>query len=146
MSSSTGPSLAHRSISNIRTETGGSSLGGSPLSQHTPSRAISSTYGSPSSLRAEEDTIVIELGSRFIRLGFAGEPLPKAVLSPGPEQQRRVGDFRTWVPEHKDDWRRRPTGKAWGNDHELWQYDVRSMDLGLVGDKIDRALREALTK
>jgi hypothetical protein len=34
----------------------------------------------------------------------------------------------------------------WGKDHELWQYDVRGVDLGLVGDKIERALREAFTK
>lgn len=145
MSSSAAPSLAHRSIANIRTETG-SGISGGPASPHTPSRNISSTFGSPSSLRAEEDIIVIELGSRFIKLGFAGEPAPKAVLSLGPEQLRRVGDFRTWDPDHKDDWRRRPTGKTWGDDHELWQYDVRTVDLGLVEDKIDRAIREALNK
>lgn len=145
MSSGSGPSLAHRSVSNIRTEPGGPSLG-APLSPHTPSRAISSTFGSPSSLRAEEDTIVIELGARFIKLGFAGEPVPKTVLSFGPEQQRRVGDFRAWDPDHKNDWRRRPRGHTWGGDHELWQHDVRSLDLGLVEDKIDRAIREALTK
>jgi hypothetical protein len=28
----------------------------------------------------------------------------------------------------------------------LWQYDVREVDLGLVGDKLERALREAFTK
>ncbi|KAJ0320538.1 hypothetical protein COL5a_009655 [Colletotrichum fioriniae] len=89
MSSSAAPSLAHRSIANIRTETG-SGISGGPASPHTPSRNISSTFGSPSSLRAEEDIIVIELGSRFIKLGFAGEPAPKAVLSLGPEQLRRA--------------------------------------------------------
>ncbi|KAF6832505.1 seryl-tRNA synthetase [Colletotrichum musicola] len=145
MSSGSGPSLAHRSVSNIRTEPGGPGLG-APLSPHTPSRAISSAFGSPSSLRAEEDNIVIELGARFIKLGFAGEPAPKTVLSFGPEQQRRVGDFRAWDPDHKNDWRRRPRGYTWGGDHELWQHDVRSLDLGLVEDKIDRAIREALTK
>ncbi|KAK2029459.1 actin-like ATPase domain-containing protein [Colletotrichum zoysiae] len=144
MTSSAASSLPHRSIANIRTETGSSISG--PASPHTPSRAISSTFGSPSSLRAEDDNIVIELGSRFIKLGFAGEPSPKAVLSLGPEQLRRVGDFRTWDPEHKDDWRRRPTGKTWGVEHELWQPDVRAVDLGLVEDKMDRAIREALNK
>ncbi|EFQ32161.1 uncharacterized protein GLRG_07305 [Colletotrichum graminicola M1.001] len=144
MSSSAAPSIPHRSIANIRTETG-PSIGG-PASPHTPSRTISSTFGSPSSLRAEDDNIVIELGSRFIKLGFAGESSPKAVLSFGPEKLRRVGDFRTWDPEHKNDWRRRPTGKTWGVEHELWQFDVRTVDLGLVEDKIDRAIREALNK
>ncbi|OLN95321.1 Actin-related protein 10 [Colletotrichum chlorophyti] len=144
---SLGPlALAHRSIANIRTETSGGAGNGGPASPHTPSRTISSTFGSPSSLRAEEDTIVIELGARFVKLGFAGEPIPKAVLSLGPEQQRRVGDFRIWDPEHKDDWRQRPTGKMWGVDHELWQYDLRCVDLGLVEDKLDRAIREALNK
>lgn len=144
MSSTAASSLPHRSIANIRTETG-TGLGG-PAVPHTPSRNISSTFGSPSSLRAEDENILIELGSRFIKLGFAGESAPKAILSLGPEQLRRVGDFRTWDSEHKDDWRRRPVGKNWGADHELWQYDVRTVDLGLVEDKIDRAIREALNK
>ncbi|KAL0940795.1 actin-related protein [Colletotrichum truncatum] len=146
MSSDVGPSLTHRSVTNIRTEPGNNPTVAGPVSPHTPSRTISSAFGSPSSLRAEEDTIVIEIGSRFIKLGFAGEPAPKAVLSLGSEEHRRVGDFRAWDPDHKDDWRRRPMGKAWGVDHELWQHDVRSLDLGLVEDKIDRAIREALTK
>ncbi|KAJ0167577.1 Actin-related protein 10 [Colletotrichum tanaceti] len=144
MSSTAASSLPHRSIANIRTETG-TGVGG-PAIPHTPSRNISSTFGSPSSLRAEDENILIELGSRFIKLGFAGESAPKAILSLGPEQLRRVGDFRTWDPEHKDDWRRRPVGKTWGADHELWQYDLRTVDLGLVEDKLDRAIREALNK
>ncbi|TQN70461.1 Actin-related protein 10 [Colletotrichum shisoi] len=144
MSSTAASSLPHRSIANIRTETG-TGVGG-PAIPHTPSRNISSTFGSPSSLRAEDENVLIELGSRFIKLGFAGESAPKAILSLGPEQLRRVGDFRTWDSEHKDDWRRRPVGKNWGADHELWQYDVRTVDLGLVEDKIDRAIREALNK
>ena len=34
----------------------------------------------------------------------------------------------------------------WGADHELWRMDVRGLDMGLVGDKIERAVREAITK
>lgn len=36
--------------------------------------------------------------------------------------------------------------KAWGEKHELWKLDLRNLDLGLVGDKIARAVREAYTK
>jgi len=79
-------------------------------------------------------------------VGFSGDPVPRGAVSFGPEQQRRTGDFRAWQAGYDDDWRKRPTGKQWGRDHELWDLDVRDLDLGLVGDKIERALREAFTK
>src|SRR5438105_535982 len=94
----TGPSLAHRSVTNIRSggthSPGGGSGQGVPSSPHTPIRPISSTFGSPSSLRAEEDVLVAELGARRLRVGFAGDALPKAVIDFGPDHQRRGGDFR----------------------------------------------------
>lgn len=34
----------------------------------------------------------------------------------------------------------------WGDDYELWRMDVRGLDMGLVGDKIERAVRKAITK
>ncbi|TPX10567.1 uncharacterized protein E0L32_008453 [Thyridium curvatum] len=152
MASTSGASLAHRSVSNIRAggvrSPGGSGAGAAgPSSPHTPLRTISSTFGSPSSLRAEEDTIIIELGARKVQVGFAGDPVPKAVVTFGPEQQRRVGDFRAWQPggHADDDWRKRGDS-AWGRDHELWQLDVRGLDLGLVEDKLERGLREAFSK
>lgn len=37
-------------------------------------------------------------------------------------------------------------GVDWGSDYELWSYDLRSVDLGLVEDKLDRLLREAFSK
>jgi hypothetical protein len=149
MSSAAAPSLAHRTISNIRTGTTHSPAGqgqSGPSSPHTPSRAIASAFGSPSGLRAEEETIVVELGSRFVRVGFAGEPIPKAVLKLGAEEQRRVGDHRAWNVGYQDDWIRGETGGRWGQGHELWQHDLRGLDMGLVGDKLDRLLREAFTK
>lgn len=79
-------------------------------------------------------------------MGFGGDPVPKGQLEFGPEHQRRVGDFRAWETGYQDDWRRRPLGKDWGSDHELWQFDIRGVDMGLVQDKIERALREAFTK
>lgn len=130
---------AHRSVSNIRP----SAEAGSPS---TPHRNVSATYGSPSALRAEEDCVVIELGNRYLRAGFAGEALPKAVVDYGPEEQRRAGDYRQWQTDHRENWRSRIQGKAWGEAHELWNLDLRDLDLGLVGDKLDRAIREAYTK
>lgn len=44
-------------------------------------------------------------------------------------------------------WRERAnTGRGWGEEHELWRIDTRGLDLGLVGDKVERAMREAITK
>lgn len=36
--------------------------------------------------------------------------------------------------------------RGWGEEHELWKMDTRGLDFGLVGDKIERAMREAITK
>lgn len=146
MSSATVQSLAHKAVSNIRTGAGPSPSQSGPPSPHTPSRAIPSTFGSPSSLRAEEDILVVELGSRFIKIGLAGESAPKAFLHLDHEQQRRAGDHRIWRVGFRDDWKKREYGGRWGKDHELWQYDLRELDLGLLEDKLDRALREAFTK
>ena len=33
----------------------------------------------------------------------------------------------------------------WGDDYELWRMDVRGMNMGLAGDRIERAVREAIT-
>ena len=42
--------------------------------------------------------------------------------------------------------RKRQRIDLWGEDHELWRMDVRGLDMGLVGDKIERAVRQAITK
>ncbi len=139
MSAPSGP--AHRSVANIRSPT--SANPGAPASPHTPLRNISSAFGSPSSLRAEEDTVILELGSRYLRAGFAGDAIPKAIIDFGPEEQRRAGDYSRWELGYK---RERREEKLWGETHELWRPDLRGLDLGLVGDKIDRAVRDAFTK
>ena len=36
--------------------------------------------------------------------------------------------------------------EGWGEGYELWKPDLRGLDMGLVGDKLDRAIREAFTK
>lgn len=136
---------AHRSVVSIRPTP--SANPASPSSPHTPLRPVStSAYGSPSTLRAEEDCVILELGSRHLKAGFAGDALPKAVLGFGPEEQRRAGDYRRWDVNYDAGWRKRIQGKEWGEAHELWKADLRGLDLGLVGDKIERAVREAYTK
>ncbi|KAK3344357.1 hypothetical protein B0T25DRAFT_324713 [Lasiosphaeria hispida] len=132
--------LPHRSVANIKSPAGGGS------GPSTPMRSLASNFGSPSSLRAEEDLIVIEFGTRKLQVGFAGDAAPRGAIWFSPEQQRRVGDFRVWQADYQNDWKKRSYGNQWGRDHELWQSDVRGLDLGLVGDKIERALREAFTK
>lgn len=134
--------LPHRSIANIKSPPG--VPGGSGPS--TPTRPIMSSFGSPSSLRAEEDIIIIEFGTRKVQVGFAGDPAPRGTVWFGPEQQRRVGDFRSWQPDYSPDWRKQASGGQWGRDYELWHADIRDQDLGLVGDKVERALRDAFTK
>ncbi|KAH6673054.1 hypothetical protein B0J14DRAFT_592287 [Halenospora varia] len=142
MSNPSGP--AHRNVASIRSPE--PTKQGTPASPHTPLRGISSAFGSPSALRAEEDCVIIELGSRYFRAGFAGDAVPKAVVDFGPEDQRRAGDYRQWKTGYEKEWRKRIQGKEWGEAYELWRPDLRELDLGLVGDKIDRALREAFAK
>ena len=142
MASTSGP--AHRSVANIRSPS--SATPGVPASPHTPLRTISSTFGSPSSLRAEEDVVILEFGSRYLRAGFAGDAVPKAVIDFGPEEQRRAGDYSRWEVGYDKAQKGRREEKSWGETYELWRPDLRGLDLGLVGDKIDRAIREAFTK
>ncbi|KAI0539167.1 actin-domain-containing protein [Xylaria digitata] len=144
MSSNIGPtSLPHRTVSSIRA---GAHSTTAPAPQ-TPARPITSTLGSPStSSRVDDDPIVIELGSRKLRLGFAGDVAPKRIVAFSPDQQRRTGDFRLWEPDFASQWRGRASGKPWGADHELWKLDVRGQDLALVGDKLERELRDAFFK
>ncbi|KAK3372875.1 hypothetical protein B0T24DRAFT_246444 [Lasiosphaeria ovina] len=147
MASATGPptTLPHRSVANIRSPPAAGYHGPSS-GPSTPLRPITSAFASPSSLRAEEDLIIIEFGTRKLQVGFAGDAAPRGSIWFGPDHQRRVGDFRAWQTDYHDDWRKAAAGKPWGRDHELWQSDVRGLDLGLVGDKIERALRDAFSR
>lgn len=124
-----------------------SHLQGDPPSPHTPRRGFSSTYSSPSaSYRNEEETLIFEIGARHICAGFAGENSPRCSLGFGPEESRRVGDYRRWLPGFEDRRVRKRTSYEWGEDHELWRMDLRELDLGLVEDQIERAVREVYSK
>ena len=57
-----------------------------------------------------------------------------------------MGDYRKWLPGFDERKRKTQRVQNWGNDHELWRMDMRGLDMGLVSDKIERAVREAVTK
>lgn len=142
--------LPHRAVSTIRggatttnpSTSASSTIGGDPRTPLRSMPSIASTFNSPSSLRAEDEILIIEFGSRKLRIGFAGDAAPKGVVTFRPEQTRRVGDFRRWDIGYVDEWH----NSGWGSDHELWKGDVRGLDLGLVGDRMERGLREAFSK
>ncbi|KAJ5174592.1 uncharacterized protein N7482_000469 [Penicillium canariense] len=122
-----------------------------PSSPHTPQQQLrsgntsfASTTSPGSSLRNEDDAIIIEIGARWLRAGFEGSGTPVCVMGFGPEESRRVGDYRGWIqsaagigplPKPVD-------AEDWVRDYELWQPDLRKVDLGLMEDKIERVLRE----
>ncbi|KUI58033.1 Actin-related protein 10 [Cytospora mali] len=150
-----GATLPHRAVSSIRggavpttISTSSSTPSGAGDNPRTPLRTIPnipSTFNSPSALRAEDEILIIEFGARKLRVGFAGDAVPKGVVVFSPTQARRVGDFRAWDVGYVDDWRRNERD-GWGWEYELWRSDVRGLDLGFVGDRMERGLRDAFNK
>lgn len=142
------PDYFSRKPSYVRSRSGLASAAAptTPGSPHTPllNRSISSQFASPGSYRAEEENLVYEIGARSFRAGFAGESTPRCTLGFGPEESRRVDDFRPWTADGTSQPRSNTT--PWGSDYELWSLDVRTFDVGLVEDKFERAVREAQTK
>ncbi|EXJ86719.1 hypothetical protein A1O3_03672 [Capronia epimyces CBS 606.96] len=114
-------------------------------SPHTPSRYISSVQSSPGSsfLRPEEDPIIIELDPRGLNAGFQGESGPHCTFSFTPQNSRRIGDYQAYLPGYK---RRRADLQARSREYELWRSDLSDVDLGLLEDKLERAVREAYNK
>lgn len=111
-------------------------------------RSISSQFGSPGAFRAEqEDILVYELEARHFSAGFAGESRPRCILPFTPDAGRRVGDYRIYEPQHIKDTRKWRIGNSgdWSTGYELYRADLRELDLGLVEDKLNRALRTAMT-
>ncbi|KAF2458688.1 actin-domain-containing protein [Lineolata rhizophorae] len=142
------PSSRKVSVGRIRPTGGSHNLASiTPSSPHTPIRSVGSLYGSPSSaFQSDQEPIVLECGTRFLRAGFAGEHAPRCILDYGPEQQRRVGDYRSLQPGYRRSSRTTKDVSSWGRDYELWRSDLRSVDLQLVEDRLDRAMREAHLK
>lgn len=121
-----------------------------PSSPHTPHHQLRSnnssfaSTSSGSSFRGEEDAIIFELGSRWLRAGFEGDSTPMCVVGFGPEESRRAGDYRGWLNyDSVGDPAQGPLSpEEWVSAYELWRMDLRSVDLGLVEDKIERMIRE----
>lgn len=113
-----------------------------PGSPHTPSRYISSVQSSPGSsfFRAEEDPIIVHLDPRRLSAGFQGESGPQCTIPFTPQNSTRIGDYRTLLPGYK---RKREDIQARSKEYELWRSDVRDVDMGLLEDKLERAVREA---
>ncbi|KAL1954266.1 hypothetical protein VTO42DRAFT_1452 [Malbranchea cinnamomea] len=112
-------------------------------------QVLSSFTSSPgSSLRQDEDVVVVEVGSRWLRAGFEGDSNPLCVVGFGREEGRRVGDYRGWIQSDKGSLpnQRAENVDEWANGHELWSVDIRGLDIGLVEDKIERAFREIYNK
>lgn len=119
---------------------------GAPTTPRTPNRALSSTFSSPAGARSEDVYVVMEIGARFLRAGFAGEFSPRCSIGFGPSEQYRAGDYRQWEPETRNGQPKRKQGEQWSSAYELWRMDLRGLDLGLVEDKVERAVRQIFTK
>lgn len=119
---------------------------GTPGSPRTPllGRSISGQFGSPGTpYRSEqEDLVVYELGARHLSAGFAGDSRPRCIHPFTPEEGRRVGDYRTYDGDYERPRKKLRKEEDWGADHELYRVDIRSLDLGLVEDKLERAVRK----
>ncbi|KAJ0423713.1 hypothetical protein BJY00DRAFT_278163 [Aspergillus carlsbadensis] len=122
---------------------------------HTPQHQLRSnnnsfaSNSSGSTYRVEEDAIIFELGARWLRAGFEGESEPKCIVGFGPEESRRVGDYRGWLrgtAAEQETATQSATPEDWTRPYELWNMDLRDVDLGLVEDKIERAVRETYNK
>ena len=144
----TSASSGHRPTSNLRHALAHSSLEGIPQSPHTPVRQTTpQTLPSFSpSTRSEDDCIIFEFGTRYMRAGYANDHEPRCVIGFGPDEQGRAGDYSQWEPQRQNDRRSRRGSLPWGEAHELWRMDLRNVDLGHVEDKLERAVRESYTK
>lgn len=135
------PALRPRQTSNLA-----SAAAGTPGSPRTPllGRSISGQFGSPGTpFRSEqEEFVVYELGSRHLSAGFASESRPRCVHRFTPEEGRRVGDFRSYDAEYDRPRKKLRREEDWGVEHELYRTDIRALDLGLVEDKLERAVRK----
>lgn len=129
-----------------RTRTSGAGLAGSPGSPRTPlaGRRISSQLGSPGSLAREpEEVVVYELHARSLSAGFAGESKPRCVHRFGYQtgDGRRVGDFREFLGGQASIAQPNRDFASWAAPYELFQADIRHLDLALVSDRLERAVR-----
>lgn len=80
-----------------------------------------------------------------MKAGLGGEKQPRGVLDYSPDRQKRAGDYSHWMTSEREQSSLQPCSFAsWGKDCELWQMDLRGVDLGLVKDKLQRWVRDAI--
>jgi hypothetical protein len=96
--------------------------------------------------KAEDDPLIFSFGARYFRAGFARDRSPLCAIGYGPSEQQRPGDYRYWEPGYVNHHRKRKGAKSWTSAHEVWPLDLRDANLGLIMDKIDRAVRQALNR
>jgi actin-related protein len=58
-----------------------------------------------------------------------------------PDSHRRIGDYSQYDQAYLRRSRKHKLKGEWAVDHELYRVDLTELDLGLVEDKLDRALR-----
>ncbi|CAN9276262.1 unnamed protein product [Alternaria alternata] len=100
-------------------------------------RTISSSFGSPGgSFRTEDEYVVIEVGSRFVRAGFPGESAPAMHPPVWARRPAQGGRLQAVGPPIYAQEKKAEAGSGLG----------ARVDLGLVEDKFERAMREAYGK
>jgi actin-related protein len=120
---------------------------GTPASPHTPRRNPPSTFSSPGAgYRLDDEVIVLEIGARHVDAGFAGESYPKCTFRFSREDSRRIGDYRRWLPGFSTSSTAPTKSSTWGQENELWRTDLQDVDLGLVEDKLERAVRDSYSR
>ncbi|KAK5938734.1 hypothetical protein PMZ80_008926 [Knufia obscura] len=109
-----------------------------------PARYISSNFSTPGSTYGkEEDAIIIELSPRYLKAGIESESHPQCRYEFRPTNAKRLGDYRQWLPGYTAP---KESPEKWGEGYELWRNDLKDFDLGLLGDKLERAVREVYNK
>ncbi|KAK5095187.1 hypothetical protein LTR70_003655 [Exophiala xenobiotica] len=109
-----------------------------------PARYISSSFSTPGSTYGkEEDAVIIELSQRCLKAGIEGESHPQCRYDFKPTNAKRLGDYRQWLPSYT---KPRESLDGWGEGYALWENDLKDFDLGLLGDKLERAVQEVYNK
>lgn len=123
-----GPSpSAHRRLPSVlRTPSISSLTVGVPL---TPRH-----FSPGGSLHSSEEPLILEIGSKILRVGFASEGAPRCSIPWNGELCRVAGD----VVNHGDGSTLRRI--------ELWRPDLAGLDMGLVADLVERGVRKAYNK
>jgi actin-related protein len=130
-----------------RARPSGSFAPGTPGSPRTPliARSISGQFGSPGALNREpEELVIYELHPRSLSAGFAGESRPRCVHRFGYHlgDGRRLGDFREFAQKSGSKTKRDKDGERWSEPYELFRPNVRDVDLALMSDRLERAVRQ----